>query len=178
MPREILRSREKENTSDREGSSHPRSPRLRVHQPCPSVQRPSSQSPLSPYTSAVSATRGENLMLGSLCRSSCFPSLAPDRFPSSKGVDEVLSEGWRCRAPVAARTLSSGFLPSRDSFFRSLLLSTVSRPCSVSLSLSLVSRRSRSRSPPDKRESVPLCFSSFLRSVLSEDVHAETVRSR
>jgi hypothetical protein len=37
----------------------------------------------------------------------------------------VLSEGWRCRAPVAARTLSSGFLSFPRAFFFGVLLPSI-----------------------------------------------------
>lgn len=61
-----------------------------------------------PYTPPLAPLVARILSLGPLRHSSCFP----DPFPSGprEGVVGVLSEGWRCQAPVAARTLSLGFL--------------------------------------------------------------------
>lgn len=91
-----------------EGGTTLRPPR-EVLEPYDPPYDPASQSLLSlPYTPPLAPLVARILSLGPLRHSSCFP----DPFPSGprEGVVGVLSEGWRCQAPVAARTLSLGFL--------------------------------------------------------------------
>lgn len=86
--------------------------------------------------------------LGLLRRSSCLSPpwfLTPFPFGPREGVVGVLSEGWRCRAPVAARTLNSGFLPSSRAFF--------SVP-PLRVSLSLYPCQSKSRDSLDTRDTI------------------------
>lgn len=82
---------------------------IRSSQPIPTL----SLSP--PYTPSLAPLVARILLLGPLRHSSCFP----DPFPSGprEGVVGVLSEGWRCQTPVAARTLSLGFLSSSQFVF-------------------------------------------------------------
>lgn len=166
---------EKESASERRESSPLVTPVARsptVHH----CTRPASQSPLSlPTHPAVSAARGENLTLGSLRHFSCLPSLAPARFPSGprEGVDGVLSEGWRCQAPVAARTSSTGILLSFAKAFsrrppsrRSCLVVSLSRVPSIEIEKLLGYTWTCSV--------LFLFFFSPRPSVISEDVYART----
>lgn len=143
---------EEEEEERGERRTAPRPPR-EVLEPYDPPYDPASQSLLSlslPYTPPLAPLVARILSLGPLRHSSCFP----DPFPSGprEGVVGVLSEGWRCQAPVAARTLSLGFL-SFSRFVFSVPPSLRYRSRSLSFS--------RSRSVDRDREILPMRVTSF-----------------
>lgn len=101
-----------------------RSPNRTIHH---TIQQPAN--PHLPHSVCFAASAASCRELPSVLsvalRSFPPPPLTPFHLGRARGYVGVLSEGWRCRAPVAARTLSSGSPVVLVSLFsRSLLLTT------------------------------------------------------